>query len=114
MSVSVNFFLGNKPIPEGVARWGWGLVSGAGKSKGVGQKESCKNKSTKPDVVQECLETPLPITVFAEIELINGCEGRGGEAKIKNNAKAYMTRFNPKKKTRQRFQPDYFCITSSM
>jgi len=92
----------------------WGLVSGAGESKGVGQKESCKNKSTKPDVVQECLEAPLPITVFAEIELINGREGGGDEAKIKNNAKAYMTRFNPKKKTRQRFQPDYFCITSSM
>ena len=73
------------------------LVSGAGESKGVGQKEPCKNKSTKPDVVQECLEAPLPITVFAEIKLINGREGRGGEAQIKNNLKAYMTRFNPKK-----------------
>jgi len=107
-TVEKNRFLG------GMVRRGWGLVSGAGESKGVGQKESCKNKSTKPDVVQECLEAPLPITVFAEIELINGREGGGDEAKIKNNAKAYMTRFNPKKKTRQRFQPDYFCITSSM
>ena len=89
-------------------------MSGAGESKGVGQKESGKNNSPKPDVVQECLETPLPITVFAQIELINGREGGGGKAKIKKNAKAYMTRFNPKKKTRQRSQPDYFCITSSM
>ena len=76
----VNFPRGDKPIPEGVARRG--LVSGAGESKGVGQKESCKNKSTKPDVVQECLEAPLPITVFAEIELINGREGRGGKAPL--------------------------------
>ena len=73
MSVSVNLIRGNKPIPDGLVRWGWGLVSGAGESKGVGQKESCKNKSTKPDVVQECLETPLPITVFAQIELIDSC-----------------------------------------
>ena len=106
MSEITNRSHGNKPIPEGVVRWGWGLVSGAGESKGVGQKEPCKNKSTKPDVVQECLETPLPITVFAEIKLINGREGGGGKAKIKNYAKAQMTRFNPKNKTRQRFQPD--------
>ena len=81
-------------------------MSGAGESKGVVQKEPYKNKSTKPDVVQECLETPLPITVFAEIKLINGREGGGDEANIKDYAKAYMTRFNPKNKTRQRFQPD--------
>ena len=81
-------------------------MSGAGESKGVVQKEPYKNKSTKPDVVQECLETPLPITVFAEIKLINGREGGGDEANIKDNAKAYMTLFNPKNKTRQRFQPD--------
>ena len=81
-------------------------MSGAGESKGVGQKEPCKNKSTKPDVVQECLETTLPITVFAEIKLIDRREGGGGKAKIKNYAKAQMTRFNPKNKTRQRFQPD--------
>ena len=65
-----------------MVRWGWGLMSGAGESKGVGQKEPYKNKSTKPDVVQECLEAPLPITVFAEIKLINGREGRGGEAPL--------------------------------
>ena len=76
------FYCGKKPIPEGVARWGWGLMSGAGESKGVGQKEPYKNKSTKPDVVQECLDTLLPITVFAEIKLINGREGRGGEAPL--------------------------------
>ena len=65
-----------------MVRWGWGLMSGAGESKGVGQKEPYKNKSTKPDVVQECLETLLPITVFAEIKLINGREGGGGKAPL--------------------------------
>ncbi len=38
MSEITNCSHGNKPIPDGVVRWGWGLVSGAGKSKGVGKK----------------------------------------------------------------------------
>ena len=61
---------------------------GAGESKGVGQKESCKNKSTKPNIIQKSLEAPPPITVFAEIKLISGREGRGGKPELKNNAKA--------------------------
>jgi hypothetical protein len=58
------------------------LVLYGGGLEYIGKKEPCKNKSTKPDVVQECLETPLPITVFAEIELINGREGGGDEAPL--------------------------------
>ena len=34
----VNFSRGNKPIPDGMVRRGWELMSGAGESKGVGKK----------------------------------------------------------------------------
>tara|TARA_B100000686_G_C16401570_1_gene767578 strand:+ start:593 stop:799 length:207 start_codon:yes stop_codon:yes gene_type:complete len=56
----------------------------------VGKKESRKYKSAEPNIIQKSLKTPLPITVFTEIKLIDGCEGRGAKAKIKNNAKAQI------------------------
>ena len=45
--------------------------------KCIGKKESHKYKSAEPNIIQKSLKTLLPITVFTEIKLIDGGEGRG-------------------------------------